>query len=66
MPLAGDLRLKNGRPGRCLMESTVWFGKIAGMALTATAVTATATALTANPAWATGHRVFMPGVPPAG
>ncbi|MGW3766909.1 hypothetical protein [Actinomadura verrucosospora] len=44
----------------------MWFGKIAGMALTATAVTATATALTANPAWATGHRVFMPGVPPAG
>ncbi|MBB6397233.1 hypothetical protein BKA00_004147 [Actinomadura coerulea] len=38
------------------------FGRIAGMALTATAVTATATALTTAPAWAAGHSVFMPGV----
>lgn len=37
-------------------------GKIARMALTVTAVTATAAALTATPAWADGHRVFMPGV----
>lgn len=54
MPLAGDLRLKNGRTGRYLMESTVLFGKIAGMALTASAVTATATSLTTTPAWAAG------------
>ena len=39
------------------------FGKIPRMVLAVTAVTATATALTATPAWALDHNVFMPGVP---